>query len=261
MNFATFNASWSYAKNSIISNANCEIDTSRITAIIGPNGCGKSTFLRGLTGLLKPSSGHVEFKGKDLKKWPARLFAREVAVLAQSPSAPEGLTVRQLIEHGRFPHQGVFGQMQKDDLDAIQWALEITNLVHFKDRIFNTLSGGERQRAWIALALTQKTKILFLDEPTTFLDIGHQLKIMELLVSLNTEHKIGIVTVLHDINHASCFADQIIAMKDGEIISQGNTGDVINSELIKNLFDIKANLTEVTYKQHEYLHYIPVSSI
>lgn len=247
MTLATEKASWGYRDQVIIPPLDCTIDTSSIIAIIGPNGCGKSTLLRGLTGLLPGISGYVELDGKVVQDWPRKAFAKRIAVLAQSPSAPDGLTVRQLVEHGRFPHQGVFGQGQKDDREIVDWALSVVRLSHMQDRVFQSLSGGERQRGWIALALAQKSDMLFLDEPTTFLDIGHQLEILELLHQLNQELGLGIVMVLHDINHASMYADRIIAMKEGHIQADGSASQVINQELVQHLFNTHARIIEVDH--------------
>lgn len=247
MTLATQEASWGYKDQVIIPPLDLMLETDKITGIIGPNGCGKSTLLRGLTGLLKGISGYVELDGKHLQDWTRKAFAKRIAVLAQSPSAPDGLTVRQLVEHGRFPHQGLFGQSQKEDREIVDWALSVVRLSHMQERVFQSLSGGERQRGWVALALVQKTDMLFLDEPTTFLDIGHQLEILELLQQLNQDLGLGIAMVLHDINHASMYADRIIAMKEGTIQADGPANSVINEQLVKHLFNTHARIIEVDH--------------
>lgn len=260
MTLATKDASWGYRDQVIIPPLDLVLETDKITAIIGPNGCGKSTLLRGLTGLLPGISGYVELDGKHLQEWSRKTFAKRIAVLAQSPAAPDGLTVRQLVEHGRFPHQGLFGQKQKEDRAIVDWALSVVRLSHMQDRVFQSLSGGERQRGWVALALAQKSDMLFLDEPTTFLDIGHQLEIMELLQQLNQDLGLGIAMVLHDINHASMYADRIIAMKEGLIQSDGPAMHVINEHLVKHLFNTHAHIIEVDHNGAKVPFSIPLKS-
>lgn len=260
MTLATHAVSWGYKDQIIIPPLDLMLETDKITAIIGPNGCGKSTLLRGLTGLLAGVSGYVELDGKELLDWPRKAFAKRIAVLAQSPTAPEGLTVRQLVEHGRFPHQGLFGQRQSEDREIVDWALSVVRLSHMQDRVFQSLSGGERQRGWVALALAQKSDMLFLDEPTTFLDIGHQLEIMELLQKLNQDLGLGIAMVLHDINHASMYADRIIAMKEGHIHADGPANNVINVQLVKHLFNTHAHIIELDHNGSKVPFSIPLNA-
>ncbi|MGL1920227.1 MAG: ABC transporter ATP-binding protein [Hyphomicrobiales bacterium] len=253
------NITLSYQRHEIITNLDLEINPNEITAIIGPNGCGKSTLLRGLTCLLAPAEGEVTLDGKPTQQWAKKTLAKRIAILPQNPSAPEGLTVKQLVEHGRFAHQGLFSKPTLEDVEIVNWAMQQTSVIDYQARLFSTLSGGERQRAWIALALAQKAKILFLDEPTTFLDIGHQLEVMELLKELNQSHNIGIVMVLHDINQAGNYADRLIAMKQGCIVADGKAQEIITPELIKKLFNATTKIINYEHDGQQKSYCIPVS--
>lgn len=253
------NITLSYRSHKIIDHLDLEIDPNEITAIIGPNGCGKSTLLKGLTGLLIPVEGKVTLDGKPLQEWPKKTLAKQIAILPQNPSAPKGLTVKQLVEHGRFAHQSLFSKPTLEDAEIVDWALQQTSVIDYQARLFDTLSGGERQRAWIALALAQKAKILFLDEPTTFLDIGHQLEVMELLKELNQSHNIGIVMILHDINQAGNSADRLIAMKQGCIVADGRAQEIITPKLMKELFNANTKIINYEHFGQQKSYCIPVS--
>lgn len=213
-----------------------------ITCLIGPNGCGKSTLLKALAGLLPPASGQVFLDNRPLPHWSRKAMARRMTLLPQNPVAPDDLSVYQLVSHGRFAWQGLFGRMTQQDLDAVEQALHLTGMDQLRHRSFNTLSGGERQRGWIALALAQQADILLLDEPTTYLDIGHQLEVLELLAQLNREHQRTIVMVLHDINQASQYSDRILAMQQGRIIADDSPVNAITPEMMQQVFGIQVEL-------------------
>ncbi|TFB21845.1 ABC transporter ATP-binding protein [Filobacillus milosensis] len=231
-----------YDKQSIIHNINIEIPDKKITTIIGPNGCGKSTLLKSLTRIINHESGVVLLDGESIHKQNTKALAKKMAILPQTADHSGGLTVQELVSYGRFPYQKGFGRLNKRDHEVINWALKATKTEAFKYRPVDALSGGQRQRVWIAMALAQETDIIFLDEPTTYLDMAHQLEILELLQELNQSEERTIVMVLHDLNQAARFADHIIALKDGEIIKSGDSHSVINSEVIKKVFNIDAQI-------------------
>lgn len=235
------NLSLSYDTTPIVQSLDLETPSGRITALIGPNGCGKSTLLRGLARLLKPKVGSVLLKGHAIQTIPTKQLAKELGILPQSPAAPEGITVRELVAQGRYPHQDWFQQWSHADEDALQKALTLTSLTSLADRTIDTLSGGQRQRAWIAMALAQDTDVLLLDEPTTYLDLAHQLEILELLVKLNQEGK-TIIMVLHDLNHAAHFADHLIVLADGQLIAQGTSHEVITEKIVRDVFGVESQV-------------------
>jgi iron complex transport system ATP-binding protein len=212
----------------------------KITTIIGPNGCGKSTLLGVMSGLHHPHSGRVLIDGKAVHRYSARELARKLAVVHQQNSAPADITVERLVGYGRIPHRSWFGGNGEEDREAIEWALACANLTEKRDAVVEKLSGGERQRVWLAMALAQKTPMLFLDEPTTFLDMYYQLEILELVRRLNHEYKLTIVMVLHDINQAMRYSDSIIAMKDGAIVAHGLPQEVITVERVKEIYGVHA---------------------
>jgi iron complex transport system ATP-binding protein len=233
--------SLSYDTTPIIHSLDLETPSGQITALIGPNGCGKSTLLRGLARLLKPKVGSVLLNGYAIQTISTKQLAKELGILPQSPVAPEGITVRELVAQGRYPHQDWFQQWSLADEEALQKALTLTTLTHLADRAVDTLSGGQRQRAWIAMALAQETDILLLDEPTTYLDLAHQLEVLELLVKLNQEGK-TIIMVLHDLNHAAHYADHLVALADGRISAQGTSHEVITEEIIRDVFGVESQV-------------------
>ena len=236
----TNNLNIGYGEHLIVKSLNVEIPDKQITTIIGSNGCGKSTLLKAITRIISHHSGTVVLDGKDISKENTKLLAKKMAILPQTPESASGLTVGELVSYGRFPYQTGFGRLTKKDHDVIDWALEVTGTADFKYRPVDSLSGGQRQRVWIAMALAQETDIIFLDEPTTYLDMAHQLEVLELLQKLNTEQERTIVMVLHDLNQAARFADYIIALKAGEIIKAGTCEEVICHEVLKKVFHIDA---------------------
>ncbi|MDP5213368.1 ABC transporter ATP-binding protein [Pseudoalteromonas tunicata] len=242
------NASLKYQEKQVLSNINLTIHKHEIVAIVGPNGCGKSSLLNLMSGLLKPNSGTSSFKGSAITDWSGTKLARELSLLTQSPQAPDGMTVRQLTEHGRFPYQRLLQRLTTTDEDVINWAIEQVQLTALQHQTLARLSGGERQRAWLAMSLAQQTNILLLDEPTTYLDLGHQHQLLSLLKQLNQQHKKTIVMVLHDINQASQYCDRIIAIKQGKIIADGSPEQVISAQLVKQLFNIDSQIVSCQYQ-------------
>jgi iron complex transport system ATP-binding protein len=238
----TENINIGYGERLIVKDLSVEIPNKKITTIIGSNGCGKSTLLKAITRIISHQSGTVILDGKNILKESTKALARKMAILPQTPEATNGLTVGELVSYGRFPYQKGFGRLTKKDYEVIEWALEVTGTKDFKFRSLDALSGGQRQRVWIAMALAQETDIIFLDEPTTYLDMAHQLEVLELLQRLNKEQERTIVMVLHDLNQAARFADYIIAMKDGEVVKAGNCQEVINKAVLREVFNIDAEI-------------------
>ncbi|MGG0717897.1 ABC transporter ATP-binding protein [Robertmurraya massiliosenegalensis] len=231
-----------YGERIIVNGLNVEIPDNQITTIIGSNGCGKSTLLKAITRIIPHQSGTVVLDGENIVKGSTKELAKKMAILPQTPESASGLTVGELVSYGRFPYQKGFGRLTKKDYEAIDWALEVTGTKDFKYRPVDSLSGGQRQRVWIAMALAQETEIIFLDEPTTYLDMAHQLEVLELLQKLNVEQGRTIVMVLHDLNQAARFADYMIALKAGEIVKAGNCEEVINRDVLKKVFSIDAEI-------------------
>lgn len=223
----------------IIQDLDLQIPAGQITVLVGPNGCGKSTLLRGMARLLAPRAGHVYLDGKAIHAVPTKELAKRLGILPQSPIAPEGLTVKELVAQGRYPHQGWFQQWSPEDERITQEALEITGMAELAARPVDTLSGGQRQRAWIAMALAQQTEILLLDEPTTFLDLAYQLEVLDLLVELNQRGR-TIVMVLHDLNHACRYAHHLVALCNGEIRAQGTPVQVMTEAMIEDVFHLRS---------------------
>lgn len=234
----------SYEDNIIIEDMSLSIPKGKISIIIGSNGCGKSTLLKTISRINKPKSGEIFINNKNIKKVKEKDIAKEVAFLPQGPVCPSGLTVRELVAFGRFPHQKMVGGLNAHDKEVIEWAIEETGLSEFADREVENLSGGQRQRAWIALVLAQETEIIMLDEPTTYLDMSYQLEVLEVLQKLNKEKNITVVIVLHELNNACKFADNIIGLKKGKIICEGKPIEVINKETLKEIYGIDANIKE-----------------
>ncbi|MGD6842808.1 ABC transporter ATP-binding protein [Bacillus infantis] len=233
----------SYGDTMIINELELEIPKGEITVFIGGNGCGKSTLLRSIARLLKPKSGSILLEGKAISKLSTKDVARRMAILPQSPSAPEGLTVLQLVKQGRYPHQTWLKQWTEEDETKVNEALSATGIEHLKDRTVDSLSGGQRQRAWIAMTLAQDTDIILLDEPTTYLDMTHQIEILDLLFELNERENRTILMVLHDLNLACRYAHNIVAIKDKEIFAQGKPELVINCSLVRNVFGMECEVT------------------
>jgi len=217
-----------------------EIPKGKITTLIGSNGSGKSTILKTMSRLIVPESGAVYLEGESIHSMPTNIVAQKLALLPQSAKTPTGITVEDLTEYGRFPYRGRLSGLTAEDREIIRWALSSTNMTALAHREMDQLSGGQRQRGWIAMALAQKTGILFLDEPTTYLDISHQLEILQLLRKLNEEQGVTIVMVLHDLNHAVMFSDYLIAIKDGKKYTSGTPEEVITEQTLSDVFDVEA---------------------
>ncbi|UKS66606.1 ABC transporter ATP-binding protein [Rossellomorea marisflavi] len=231
-----------YDDRLIVKNLSVSIPDKQITTIIGPNGCGKSTLLKAITRIIPHQTGNILLDGQNIHKQSTKELAKKMAILPQTPESASGLTVGELVSYGRFPHQKGLGRLTKKDQDMIHWAMEETGTLPFKHREVDALSGGQRQRVWIAMALAQETDIIFLDEPTTYLDMAHQLEVLELLERLNREQGRTIVMVLHDLNQAARFADHIIALKDGDLVSSGTGEQVITRETLRKVFNIDAEI-------------------
>ncbi|WP_201006825.1 heme oxygenase [Paenibacillus glycanilyticus] len=238
-----------------LTDVNAIIPKGKITAIVGPNGSGKSTLLSLITGLSSPDEGSITILGKPAEHYSRADFAKAVSMLPQSKEFMPNVTVRELIEYGRSPHRSMFSQkLSKEDHDVIEWAMRLMRIRRHDDRMFATLSGGEQQKARIAMALAQKTGLLLLDEPTTYLDIAHQLEVLEALVSLNRQQQTTIVMVLHDLQQAAAYCDHLIAMKDGEIHSAGEPKTVLSKGFMREVYELEA---KVSFEGH-YPIIIPV---
>ncbi|WP_433280308.1 ABC transporter ATP-binding protein [Pseudonocardia xinjiangensis] len=231
-----------YGDRTVVDGLDLDVVAGTITAVIGPNGCGKSTLLRALGRLLKPSGGQVLLDGKRIDRTPTREVAKVLGLLPQAPSAPEGLTVADLVARGRHPHQAWYRQWSADDEDAVAQALEWTGIADLAERPVDELSGGQRQRAWISMALAQGTDLLLLDEPTTFLDLAHQVDVLELVRRLHTEAGRTVVMVLHDLNLAARYADRLVAMRDGQVVASGGPAEVITEALLEEVFGLAARV-------------------
>lgn len=229
-------------KNSppIIKGMSTQFAEGKITTIIGPNGSGKSTLLGLMARNFAPNSGQILINGRELQTIKTKELARLLAVVHQQNEAPYDLTVERLVSYGRLPYRHMFSQETSEDREAIEWALACTRLGEYRDRRLNELSGGQKQRAWIAMALAQKTTVLFLDEPTTFLDIYYQIELLDLVKELNELHGLTIVMVLHDVNQAVRYSDELKVVKDGQIIAEGAPETVMTSELMKTVYDVQA---------------------
>ncbi|HFI0252176.1 TPA: ABC transporter ATP-binding protein [Streptococcus suis] len=237
----------SYGQKTILSDLSIDFPTGKITSIIGANGCGKSTLLKSLSRILPADRGAVYLDGKDMQQIPTKEIAQQLALLPQVQESLDGIRVYDLVSYGRFPHQNAFGRLTNLDREKIDWALEVTQTMEFAQASVQSLSGGQRQRVWIAMALAQDTDIILLDEPTTYLDMHHQLEVLELLQRLNSENGKTIVMVLHDLNHAARFSDYIIAMKDGHILQEGSPEEVITVEHLRQLFAIEAEILPASH--------------
>lgn len=233
----------SFSRKKIIKCFSQSFTSGEIVTIIGPNGSGKSTVLRAATQLIRKDTGTVILDGKDIEHLRPKAIARQMAILMQSNDCPASFTVRQLVTFGRIPHQKWYEATDKDETEKVDWALSAAGLLHMQDRTVLSLSGGERQRVWIATALAQEPRILLLDEPTTYLDICHQLEIMNLIVRLNREHALSVVMVLHDLNQAAQFSHKIIAIKDGEVYACGKPEDIITETLLQEVYGVKAQVS------------------
>ena len=226
----------------IVRNLDLAIPAQKITVLVGANGCGKSTLLRGLARLLKPKSGTVYLDGKDISKLNGKTVAQKLAMLTQSPIAPEGLTVRDLVAMGRYPYQNWLQQWSKEDKEKIQEALSITTMTELAERDLDSLSGGQKQRAWIAMVLAQDTDILLLDEPTTYLDLAHQVELLDLLQQLHETKGKTIVMVLHDLNLACRYADCLVVVQQGKVYGMGTPKQVMTEEMVQEVFGLECRI-------------------
>ncbi|MFC3798727.1 ABC transporter ATP-binding protein [Cohnella sp. GCM10012308] len=239
---STNQLSLAYGSRRIVENLNLSVPDGKITSLVGANGSGKSTILKSLARILNPQSGGVFLDGKQIHRQPTKEVAKQLAILPQNPTSPEGLTVRELISFGRYPHQRGFGTLSAEDNRMIDWALQATGMSEFHDRAVDQLSGGQRQRAWIAMALAQGTEVLLLDEPTTFLDMAHQIEVMNLLEKLNREQKRTIIMVVHDLNHAARFSQHLVALKRGTVLYEGHPEVVMTPDMLRDVFGIDADV-------------------
>ena len=247
--FTVKNLSFSYGKQQVLNGLDFSLHEGRITTLIGANGCGKSTLFNLMTKNLKPDQGEVFLREENIANLRLKDFAREAAIVHQYNAAPPDLTVEKLVSYGRTPYHtmGLSSDPQKDE-EKIQWALEITHTSKHKDKPVTELSGGQKQRVWIAMALAQDTKVLFLDEPTTYLDVRYQLQILKLIQKLNREYGITIVMVLHDINQSLYYSDEIVAMKDGRMIAHGLPEEIITKELVQEVYGVDLTIQSVDGK-------------
>ena len=233
-----------YDKRTVIRELSAAIPDGSFTVIVGPNACGKSTLLRALAWMLKPRAGQVLLDGETITSRPSKEVARELGLLPQSPIAPDGIGVADLVARGRYPHQKLLRQWSREDERAVAAAMAATEVDALEERIVDELSGGQRQRVWLAMALAQETPILLLDEPTTFLDIAHQVEILDLCAELREEHGRTLVAVLHDLNHACRYATHLVAMRDGAIVAEGDPCEIVTAELVEAVFGLPCRVIE-----------------
>lgn len=229
-----------YAAAPIVEDLSLELPAGKISIIVGANACGKSTLLRGLARLLKPRAGNVLLDGSDIHKVPTRTLAKKLGILPQTPTSPDGITVADLVGRGRTPHQGWFRQWTADDDAAVASALTVTGTLELAQRSVDELSGGQRQRVWIAMVLAQESNVLLLDEPTTYLDLAHQVEVLDVIAELNARRGTTVAIVLHDLNLAARYADHLIAMKKGSIVAQGRPTDILDAELVNHVFGLES---------------------
>ena len=249
----------SYGETLVVSDLDIHIRKGEITTIIGPNGSGKSTVLKALTRLLKYRSGVVEILERDLKDYDTKELARLIGVLPQKHTAPPDFTVRDLVGYGRMPHQKWYERNSREDDAIVDWALEVTGTSHLAKRSIRACSGGEQQRVWIAMVLAQQPEILFLDEPTTYLDISHQQETMRLVKRLKRESGIGIVMVLHDLSHALEVSDYIVVIKDGKKYSEGTPLEVITPKMLREVYHVECQVVEIPGRHYPLLAYQEIS--
>ncbi|WP_186577953.1 ABC transporter ATP-binding protein [Aquibacillus kalidii] len=231
-----------YENHTVFKNLDLSVKAGSITTIIGPNGCGKSTLLKTIGRILKQKHGKVYLQEEDLNSIPTKEIAKRLSLLPQHPTAPGELSVEELVTYGRYPHRKNINKLTTEDKETIEWAMDMTNTSVFRTRSIGTLSGGQKQKVWLAMALAQNTDILLLDEPTTYLDMAHQLEVLQIVETLNREYQCSIVMVLHDINHAARFSHEIVAMKKGEIMATGKPIDIINETVLRDVFEIQARV-------------------
>lgn len=232
-----------YGKKTIAESLNVTIPDGHFTAIIGPNGCGKSTLLRTLSRLMTPTSGHVYLDGEQIQRYSSKEVAKRIGLLAQNATTPGDITVQELVARGRYPHQPLFTRWRKEDEEAVSRAMKATGITDLARQSVDTLSGGQRQRAWIAMVLAQETAIMLLDEPTTWLDISHQIDLLELLSELNQQKGYTLAAVLHDLNQACRYATHLIALREGKIVAEGAPKEIVSAELIEKIYGLRCTIT------------------
>ncbi len=242
MGLETRGLTLAYGAAPVVRELDLEVMTGGLTAIVGANACGKSTLLRGLARLLKPRDGSILLEGQSIASIPTRTLARRLGLLPQTPVAPDGLTVEDLVSRGRYPHQTFLQQWSDQDQRKVDWAIGATGIDGLRGRVLDELSGGQRQRAWVAMALAQDTDLLLLDEPTTYLDLAHQIEVLDLLADLNERDGRTVVMVLHDLNEACRYSHQLVAMKDGRIHRQGAPGDVVDAAMVRAVYGVEAEV-------------------
>ncbi|MCX4471959.1 ABC transporter ATP-binding protein [Micromonospora sp. NBC_01655] len=233
-----------YDKRTIAEGLTVAVPDRSFTVVIGPNACGKSTLLRALARMLRPAAGTVLLDGRDIHAQPARRVARTLGLLPQTATAPDGITVAELVARGRYPHQGLLRQWSRDDERVVDESMAATGVADLADRLVDELSGGQRQRVWIAMALAQQTELLLLDEPTTFLDIAHQIEVLDLCATLHEEQGRTLVAVLHDLNQAARYASHLIAMRDGAVVAAGAPREIVTAELVERVFGLPCRVID-----------------
>ena len=242
--FRMENLSSGYEQVRVFEGLNLTIEDGKITTIIGPNGCGKSTLLKTIGRILKKQQGTVYLQDQNMQNLSTKEIAKKLAILSQTPIAPGQLKVEELIAYGRYPHRNNVNRLTRKDEEMIEWALTVTNTNDYRNRELAQLSGGQRQRVWLAMALAQETNILLLDEPTTYLDMAHQLEVLEIVKNLNAQHSCTIVMVLHDINHAARYSDHLIAMRQGAVMKTGTPQEILCADVMREVFNINARIME-----------------
>ncbi|WDV44291.1 ABC transporter ATP-binding protein [Clostridiaceae bacterium M8S5] len=247
-----------YEDQLVIDNISFSIQKNAITTIIGPNGCGKSTIFKAISKTKKIQAGTISYNSIDIRKMKKKSYAKKIAILPQSPSVPSDLTVRELVEYGRYPHLGWTNKLRKKDIEIVDWAVEITDIKRLEHRKIHTMSGGERQRAWIAMAITQQPELLLLDEPTTYLDVCYQFEVLELIKRINKEMNITVVMILHDLNQAARYSDRVIIMNSGKVYKSGVPRQIINQKALNEVF--KLNVKIINDKEDDSLYFVPLSS-
>lgn len=241
---AAQNVTLAYDQRVIAENLSVDIPDHSFTVIVGPNACGKSTLLRALSRMLKPQAGSVLLDGSSISSQPAKQVARTLGLLPQSSIAPDGITVADLVARGRYPHQGLLRQWSDEDERVVEESMAATGVGELAERYVDELSGGQRQRVWIAMALAQQTPLLLLDEPTTYLDIQHQIEVLDLCAQLHEEQGRTLVAVLHDLNHAARYASHIIALRAGEVVAEGTPAEVVTAPLVEKVFNLKCQIID-----------------
>lgn len=236
-----------YEQKEVVHDFSFDVKKGEVLSIIGPNGSGKSTILKAIARMLPYSSGTITFDGKNIRTLSSKEIAKKMCILSQRNQVPSDITVRNLVTYGRYPHKKWFERLNDEDYAIIDWAIEKTQLIHYKDRPIAALSGGESQRVWIAMALAQKPQIVLLDEPTTYLDIAHQHEVLELIRELNRETGMTVVMVLHDLNQASSYSDRIVVVKDGHRAHIGTPDHVITESMIQSIYKMEAEIQRVTW--------------